>query len=330
MDDGSTARPARDVLPFADFAAAAREVTRELRARLGMRAWMVTRAAGEHQVVLQVDDAPDGYGIDAGAVLSWDGSLCAEMVAGHGPHVAPRVADVPAFAHAPNRRHAPVEAYIGVPLVQSDGRVFGTLCAFDPEPQAQSLHDAEGLVVVQARLLSTVLELELANQELHRRAERAEADATMDALTQTGNRRGWDHTLAAEEARCRRYGHPACVLVIDVNGLKEVNDSRGHTAGDRLLAACAAALTDNVRTSDYVARLGGDEFAVLTVETDRHAGTVERERLHAALRAAGVDAAVGLGVRHPESSLQTAWRQADEAMYRDKRQARGSAAHHGR
>ena len=213
-----------------------------LQDRLGMRLWLVTRAAGEHQVVLEARDAPQGYGIAPGSVLSWGGSLCAAMVAGDGPHVAPRVADVPAFAAAPNRRTATIEAYVGVPLLRPDGEVFGTLCGFDPEPQDDRLDDAEDLVLLQARLLSTLLHLELSNEELHRRAERAETVASTDVLTGLGNRRGWQAVLEAEETRCQRYGHPASVLVIDLDDLKVLNDSQGHAAGDDLLRTAATVL----------------------------------------------------------------------------------------
>ncbi|MFC3688167.1 diguanylate cyclase [Aquipuribacter hungaricus] len=304
--------------PFPGFAEAAEAVLADLQGRLGLTLWLVTRAVGEHQVVLHAQDAPEGYGITAGTVLSWSGSLCTVMAAGDGPHVAPRVADVPAYATAPNRAVAPIEAYVGVPLVQPDGELFGTLCAFDPEPQPGALVEAEDLVVLQARLLSTVLHLELGTEELHRRAERAETDATTDVLTGLGNRRGWEQVLAAEETRCSRYGHPASVLVVDLDELKVVNDGSGHAAGDELLRRAAEVLHGSLRSTDYVARVGGDEFAVLAVETGPEGGRVEADRLREALRGAGIAAALGLGSRAPDRSLTDAWRDADADMYRQK------------
>ena len=72
-----------------------------LQARYGMGLWMVTRAAGSDQVVLAARSTVDsGYDVKPGTSLSWDGSLCAAMVAGHGPTVAPQVEDVPAYATA--------------------------------------------------------------------------------------------------------------------------------------------------------------------------------------------------------------------------------------
>ena len=282
--------------PFSSFDEAAAAVLDVLRRRVGLRLWLVTRAAGEDQVVLQAD-GPDDAAFSAGTVLSWSGSLCRQMVAGHGPTIAPHVADVPAYARATNRQLMDIEAYAGVPLRLGDGTVFGSLCGFDPEPQSDALLAARPAIQLAGRLLATVLDLELGRQQVMRRAERAELDATRDELTGLSNRRGWNQVLAAEEARCRRYGHPACVLVLDVNGLKTVNDAHGHAAGDEVLRTCAQVLTTTSRDADLVARLGGDEFAVLAVETDAVGGRTTAAHLRAALADAGIRAAIGVAGR---------------------------------
>jgi len=306
-------------LPFPDFATASAEVLAMLQSRVGLGLWMVTRAVGPDQVVLAARSAPgSGYDVAVGTSLPWDGSLCAAMVAGDGPTVAPRVADVPAYAEAPNREAAPIEAYVSVPLRRDDGVLFGTLCGFDPAPQPETLREVEPLLTLLGRLLATVLRLDIDREHERRRAERAEVDAGSDALTGLANRRTWDVVLEAEETRSRRYGHPASVLVLDLNDLKTVNDTRGHAAGDDLLRTCAEVLTHSARDNDLVARLGGDEFGVLAVETDAVGGQATLERVRRALAAAGVRAAAGLGVRTPDGGLAAAWRDADRAMYADK------------
>jgi diguanylate cyclase (GGDEF)-like protein len=308
--------------PFPDFTTAARAVLEVLQSRVGLRIWLVTRAVGDDQLVLEARERPGpGYGAAPGHVLSWEGSLCLRMTQGLGPTIAPRATAVEAYQSAPNRRDAPVEAYIGVPLRERDGSLFGTLCAFDPEPQPESLADAEDLVLLQASLLATLLQLDLDRDRQRRRAERAEDEALRDALTGCANRRAWDAALEAEEQRCRRYGHPAAVIVVDLNWFKQVNDNAGHDAGDALLRACARVLAEDAREVDVVARLGGDEFGVLLVETDAQGARARAERLRLALHAAGVDAALGLGLRPAGGTLPAAWRRADEDMYVDKRDA---------
>jgi diguanylate cyclase (GGDEF)-like protein len=177
-------------------------------------------------------------------------------------------------------------------------------------------------VLLQARLLATVLMLNLDREHHRRRAERAEVDATRDALTELANRRAWNDIVAAEEARSRRYGHPGSVLVVDLNNLKSVNDIYGHAAGDRLLRDCAKVLAESARAPDFVARLGGDEFGVLAVETERAGAEAKAARIRRALQRAGIQAAIGIGVRGSEGSFDTALAQADRAMYEDKWRSR--------
>jgi diguanylate cyclase (GGDEF)-like protein/PAS domain S-box-containing protein len=87
--------------------------------------------------------------------------------------------------------------------------------------------------------------------------------ADHDDLTGLINRRRFQEELRRHLAEGRRYGVTGVLLVLDLDGFKEVNDNHGHSAGDRVLCAVADALRSRLRASDVVARLGGDEFAVL-------------------------------------------------------------------
>ncbi|MDP9497980.1 MAG: GGDEF domain-containing protein [Actinomycetota bacterium] len=322
MSAADDEQPAVGGLPFADFRAASLAVLQQLRQHLGLRMWAVSRVAGAEQVFLTAEtDASAGYPDATGLVVPWVASLCAPMVAGAGPTVAARVEEVPVYAEAPARAAFPIGAYAGAPLRLPDGALFGTVCGFDPQPQPASVELGAPLLDLQARLLSTVLTLELAQDRQRQRAERAEAEAAVDPLTGLANRRAWDRLLAVEEARCTRYGHPAAVLVLDLNDLKQVNDTSGHAGGDALLRRTAALLRAHTRPGDLVARLGGDEFAVLAVHTDALGAAAETDRLRSALASSGVDAAIGAGVRTAAGTLTDAWVRADHAMYTDKRRA---------
>ena len=99
-----------------------------------------------------------------------------------------------------------------------------------------------------ARILATMLESEMKSQEDARLLDRTRAEALVDELTGLYNRRGWNQLLAAEEARCIRYGHPAGVVILDLDDLKlAMNDQEGHAAGDDLLRAAAQALRESTR-----------------------------------------------------------------------------------
>lgn len=310
-----------DIQPFADFGAAASAVLAFLHTRLGFDLWMVTRTEGDDWIVLQKEDY--GYGVKEGTVFRWADSFCSQMVLGRGPRIAPRSAAVPAYATAPIARQVTIGAYVGVPLRRGDGSLFGTLCAIHPAPQPDIIATDLPLVELLAALLSTILETDLHASEQARQAERAQYEALSDALTGLYNRRGWDQLLAAEDSRCHRYGHPACVVSIDLDGLKAVNDTEGHASGDALIGRAGSALRASVRQQDIVARVGGDEFAVLGVECDRSGADVLVQRLRAALVDAHVDASIGFAMRTPPGGLAQAWQEADAAMYVCKRQRKG-------
>ena len=154
--------------------------------------------------------------------------------------------------------------------------------------------------------------------------------ALVDPLTGSLNRRGWDKGLAGEERRCRRHGLDAVVVMVDLDGLKTINDVRGHAAGDRAIVACARALQAAVRAEDLVARLGGDEFAVLAVQTDSESAQAVVANVERALGAAGIPAGFGWALRSEHAGLAAAVDAADHGLVAMKRRrssrAPGAAA----
>jgi len=298
------------------FDTAARAVLRFLHQRIGLDLWMITRTRGEEWIVLQVEDQDSAVAVNS--VFHWGDPGSARMIAGFGPRVAPASTVIPASLEIPEGHRMKVGSYVGVPLTYADGSVFGTLCAIDPSPHTEEIVPELPLIELLAAMLSALLNSELKATEAQRRAERAREEADSDALTGLCNRRAWDRLLTLEDARCRRYGHPACVVAIDLDGLKATNDSFGHAAGDRLLRQAAKAIRSAARETDIVARVGGDEFAVLGVECDPAMSHRLVDRLRAALDEAGIAASVGLAAHVPASGLQHAWQQADREMYRAK------------
>lgn len=103
--------------------------------------------------------------------------------------------------------------------------------------------------------------------------------STTDGLTGLYNHRAFLDRLEQEFYRAQRYGTDLSVLLIDVDGFKQVNDTYGHLVGDEVLKKIAKMLKDNVRTSDFVARYGGDEFAVILPETSSTEALAVAEKL---------------------------------------------------
>jgi diguanylate cyclase (GGDEF)-like protein len=122
--------------------------------------------------------------------------------------------------------------------------------------------------------------------------------ARRDELTGVGNYRALHERLSAEIARHRRYGRELALVLLDLDGFKQVNERYGHLDGDRLLAEIGAALADEVRTGDAVFRQGGDEFAVIVPEADAE----EAEEVAARLRRRVAQRGFGTDESHPVSA----------------------------
>ncbi|MCL7750123.1 sensor domain-containing diguanylate cyclase [Guyparkeria hydrothermalis] len=317
---------AADVLPFGDFDAACRAVLAHLSERTGLGLWMMTRTEGEDWIVLQAEGDDERYSVAGGDVLRWADSFCSLMVGGRGPQAAPRAAEVAAYRDAPIGRQVPIGAYVGVPVMRADGELFGTLCAIDPDPQPEALNAELPLVRLFARLLGSILETELRGVELARTLETVRAEASLDPLTGLLNRRGWEERVEIEERRARRYGSPATVFIIDLDRLKEINDSLGHDAGDDLLIRAGQALRTAMRETDAVARIGGDEFAVLCMESGTDGGRSIEAKVRRALAEAGVEASVGWAARNPRQDIESAVVEADREMLDEKRAGRKQEA----
>ena len=114
-------------------------------------------------------------------------------------------------------------------------------------------------------------------------ASRLDALAQRDPLTGVGNRRMLDERLEYELVRHVRTGEPLALVVLDLNGFKEINDRLGHAAGDDVLRDVARAIAGAVRAQDTVARAGGDEFCVVAPDTDAAGAAVLVDHIRAAI-----------------------------------------------
>jgi diguanylate cyclase (GGDEF)-like protein len=155
-----------------------------------------------------------------------------------------------------------------------------------------------------------------------------------DFLLDIPNRRGFERELDRSIAYIKRYHASGALIVLDVDRLKPINDAFGHAAGDQVLKAVVAALSQEVRSSDVIGRLGGDEFAVLLwhlSETDAKAKAAALEdavdRLSFSFGGGTVKAGASAGVAllGPHAEAGRALEEADRAMYLRKAQRRHEA-----
>jgi diguanylate cyclase (GGDEF)-like protein len=159
--------------------------------------------------------------------------------------------------------------------------------------------------------------------------------AQTDPLTGLANLRAFRARIEDEVKRARRYGTPLTAIMADMDHLKPVNDTLGHAAGDRAIAAVAAVIRGELRETDFGARYGGDEFVLLLPHTTADEGRVLAERICARLKETALDISerrISIGASFgvaclPDDGAETAAdalvRAADEALYRAKRAGRG-------
>jgi diguanylate cyclase (GGDEF)-like protein len=168
------------------------------------------------------------------------------------------------------------------------------------------------------RLVAAVVEAEQRARHEAERARIVEANSVIDGLTGLLDQGAWWSRVAEVEAQLRRHPREVAIAVIDLDGLKQTNDTKGHLHGDLMIRLAAATLATVVRTGDIVARVGGDEFAVLAVDHDATA-TVLAQRIGVALADAGIQASVGASTHRRGTTLQSTYAAADRAMYDAKR-----------
>jgi diguanylate cyclase (GGDEF)-like protein len=198
------------------------------------------------------------------------------------------------------------------------GRGYFCLCTSSDDPG-----NSQEVLQYKAELLGEILSVSLTNAALYEKAKR---DSHLDSLTGASTRRVLEERLQAEHARTLRYGQPCCLVILDVDHFKRVNDADGHLAGDQTLRALAGILASETRGTDLLARYGGDEFVILMPETTlAEAGIAAeriRRRVESELKAGGRALTVSCGVATwsgaPGETATEAFRRADAALYRAK------------
>ena len=191
----------------------------------------------------------------------------------------------------------------------------------------------EKYILADSALLATNDQLKARTAELEKALTRVEQLATTDSLTGLPNRRHFDDFLATTIPRAVRFNEPVCMILVDVDNFKQINDLYGHGIGDYVLQELGKLFKERSRETDIYARLGGDEFAILLYRTGHeealalsqdmlrivreHAFVAEDAKLHVML---------SIGIARLSLDIPTTealYGAADAALYEAKRRGRG-------
>lgn len=173
--------------------------------------------------------------------------------------------------------------------------------------------------------------LQRSRERLRALLNEAESLARTDAVTELPNMRAFIEAADIEIVRARRQARPVCVLYLDLDGFKKINDEFGHDEGNRALRAIGAALRQILRSGDVPARIGGDEFAVLLADVEREEAEIIAGRIIKRIESFRRDypgSALGasVGLVHVSSDAPAATellKVADAAMYEAKTTGKG-------
>lgn len=168
--------------------------------------------------------------------------------------------------------------YLGYPINWPNGDVYGTLCVLDTEVHYYS-EKQERLMIQFRDMIQDSLELLEKNLQLENLTNNLQHLANTDELTGILNRRAFIAESEKELQRSRRNGHPVCLLMMDIDDFKNINDDYGHEVGDEVLKLFSHSILATKRSYDVFGRIGGEEFAVLLPETTQNEAVELAERI---------------------------------------------------
>ncbi len=240
-------------------------------------------------------------------------------------------------------RGGPAEARVIMRDLMAHGRIGNYETALrardgrwvDINTSISLLKNADGDLVGTLGIVKDITERKRVETALRRSEERLKELSFKDEITGLHNRRFFSVRLEEEIARFRRFNHPLSVVLLDMDGFKEVNDEFGHATGDETLRQIGHLLLTHSRGVNAIARYGGDEFAVLLVETPRTGAWSYADRVrgvigsHRFAHGLGITASFGVASVPEDVSVDSSdelMRAADDALYTAKRTGRNAVA----
>lgn len=219
-------------------------------------------------------------------------------------------------------------------LVQIRTQVRERLDSIDKYLKEFQQREQSRAVAVKARndqMQARMVELEAEAKRLQSQLQDEQRLATMDVLTKVPNRLAYEKRMEEELQRFKRFKQPVCVAVWDVDHFKKVNDTFGHRAGDRVLAAVAESLSSRLRSTDFLARYGGEEFVMLLCGTPIDAAlkvmegmrdSISQLKLHFRGTPLSVTISSGVALLSANDSAASVFERADQALYKAKQAGR--------
>ena len=224
-----------------------------------------------------------------------------------------------------------------VPLLNGQNKVIGAIELVNkivspsskPTPSASSktiVPTYESFTEIDMRILSSIATftgIAIENAFLYKKVEEL---AMVDSLTGINNRYYFNEILQQEKEKVKRYGRTMCLLMMDVDNLKTINDTFGHVVGDKILSSLADILRVSVRESDFLARFGGDEFVIIMPEAKESDAFILSKRIQDMISrwntketTPGLTLSISIGVHEAgPDNIENILLSADKDLYQSK------------
>lgn len=295
------------ITPYGDFAEAASATIARIKQRVNMQMWMMTRRVDEDWIVLRNED--DGYGVESGDIFVWSDSFCSRMVRGEGPLIAPNASEVPVYLEAPIGKKVDIGAYVGMPICDSDGELFGTLCAIDPDIKDEQLLAEEEYILQEARMLATILHLERQSGDRHHLIELLSTQNQIEPKTGLYSHADFQKLVEMEEARSIQFADPTGFLLLRI-----LTDEQQASESAEQLCKVRQVIADRVRPGDFSGHWAENQVATL-FRGQRHDDLVGMvNRIQDGLHEAGVFALAGYATRRALQPMREAIASAEAGL----------------
>jgi diguanylate cyclase (GGDEF)-like protein len=263
-------------------------------------------------------------------------AFCAHAILQDEPFIIEDATKDDRFCKNPLVTDAPIiRFYAGFPIsIAKDVRI-GTLCAIDDKPRTITLEELEIMDDLRRMVESELKVAALSSAHIQLISELAQAEraALIDPLTQLWNRRGGEQLLQREWLLAKLHGHQIALVMLDIDHFKTVNDTYGHSLGDKAIRQVAKVMISALRASDAVCRWGGDEFLCILPNCQGHNVFQILERARSAIENSPIvtssgtvsfTLSIGAFVTHPSDNdqIEGCIKQADAAMYEAKMSGR--------
>lgn len=236
------------------------------------------------------------------------------------------------FSGHPCYENFKLETYLGLPI-KINGLTWGTLNFSSSESRIAPFTELD---IELMGLICSAIETIITNSSKTKRLERL---AYTDFLTGLTNRLFITERFAELKTHSAGSGKTSCFAIIDIDHFKNVNDTFGHDAGDKVLQQAARTIAELVRVSDCCSRVGGEEFAVILDDISQREASTVLEKIRQAVAAQAVDidshqpvsvtVSIGATLLTGDEEFNTAYKSADVALYRSKTKGRNQIQWHG-